>query len=104
VVEHFKRLCRTLGTLPNIARHYWNTLTLSRMPGYRRTILFSGPEILSIRSPVSNPGRRYIAGADALETWDARQMEELGLSPQSLSAPTPEGRPGRALRLLERSP
>jgi radical SAM superfamily enzyme YgiQ (UPF0313 family) len=85
VVEHFTRLCHTLGSLPNLARHYWSKLTLSDMPRYKLTILFSGPEILSIRNPVRNEARRYIAGLDALEDWDARQMAALGLKPQRLS-------------------
>jgi radical SAM superfamily enzyme YgiQ (UPF0313 family) len=85
VVEHFTRLCHTLGSLPNIARHYWSKLTMSDMPRYKITILFSGPEILSIRNPVRNKARRYIAGLDALEDWDARQMTALGLPAQRLS-------------------
>ena len=85
VVEHFTRLCHTLGSLPNIARHYWSKLTMSDLPRYKMTILFSGPEILSIRNPVRNKARRYIAGLDALEDWDARQLAALGLQPQRLS-------------------
>jgi radical SAM superfamily enzyme YgiQ (UPF0313 family) len=85
VVEHFTRLCHTLGSLPNIARHYWSKLTMSNMPRYKTTILFSGPEILSIRNPVSNKARRYVAGLDGLEEWDAQQMAALGLQPQRLS-------------------
>ncbi|WP_224249572.1 B12-binding domain-containing radical SAM protein [Hyalangium gracile] len=85
VVEHFTRLCNTLGSLPNVARHYWSKLTMSAMPRYKTTILFSGPEILSIRNPLRNKARRYIAGLDALEDWDAQQMAKLGLEPQRLS-------------------
>ncbi|RJS18823.1 radical SAM protein [Corallococcus sp. H22C18031201] len=85
VIEHFHRLCSELGSLPNIARHYWSKLTMSDMPRYKTTILFSGPEILSIRNPVKNPARRYIAGMDALEEWDVRQMAALGLEPQRLT-------------------
>lgn len=85
VVEHFTRLCYTLGSLPNLARHYWSKLTMSDLPRYKITILLSGPEILSIRNPVRNKARRYIAGLDALEDWDARQLAALGLQPQRLS-------------------
>jgi hypothetical protein len=84
-VEHFQRLCDELGSLPNIAKHYWSKLTLSNLPRYRQTILFSGPEILSIRNPVKNKARRYIAGQDALEAWDVQQMAALGLRPQRLT-------------------
>lgn len=87
VVEHFQRLCHTLGSLPNIARHYGSKLAMSDMPRYRSTILFSGPEILSIRNPVKNPARRYIAGMDAIEAWDAQQLVRLGLEPQRIAAP-----------------
>jgi hypothetical protein len=45
----------------------------------------SGPEILSVRNPIRNERRRYIAGQDPIEDWDARMMRELGLTPQSLS-------------------
>ncbi|ADO72641.1 Radical SAM domain protein [Stigmatella aurantiaca DW4/3-1] len=85
VVEHFIRLCGTLGTLPNIVRHYGAWLMRSDMPRYRSTLFFSGPEILSIRNPVKNKDRRYIAGMDPLEDWDAQQMKTLGLLPQRLS-------------------
>ncbi|OJT27443.1 radical SAM protein [Archangium sp. Cb G35] len=89
VVEHFQRLCHTLGSLPNIARHYGSKLAMSDMPRYRSTILFSGPEILSIRNPVKNTSRRYIAGMDPLEAWDAQQMVRLGLEPQRIGPPGP---------------
>jgi radical SAM superfamily enzyme YgiQ (UPF0313 family) len=85
VVEHFQRLCTQLGSLPNLARHYWTKLLKSDMPRYRSTILFSGPEVLSIRRPLRNPSRRYIAGLDGLEAWDAEQMRQLGLEPQRLT-------------------
>ena len=86
-VEHFTRLCHTLGSLPNVAKHYWSKVAMSSMPRYKSTILFSGPEVLSIRNPVKNPERRYIAGQDALEAWDAQQMLRLGLQPQRIHAP-----------------
>jgi radical SAM superfamily enzyme YgiQ (UPF0313 family) len=85
VVEHFQRLCTQLGSLPNLARHYWTKLLKSDMPRYRSTILFSGPEVLSIRRPLRNPARRYIAGLDGLEEWDTEQMRQLGLEPQRLT-------------------
>ncbi|MCP3169623.1 B12-binding domain-containing radical SAM protein [Myxococcus qinghaiensis] len=85
VVDHFHRLCAQLGSLPNIARHYWSKLTLSNLPRYKQTILFAGPEILSIRNPLKNPARRYIAGLDALEDWDTKQMAALGLQPQLIT-------------------
>jgi radical SAM superfamily enzyme YgiQ (UPF0313 family) len=84
-LEHHQRLCKKLGTVPNILRHYWSKLPMSNLPQYRTSILFSGPEILSIRNPVQNPARRYLAGQDAIESWDAFQMKRLGLSPQVLS-------------------
>ncbi|WP_304485886.1 MULTISPECIES: B12-binding domain-containing radical SAM protein [Corallococcus] len=85
VVEHFQRLCHTLGSLPNIARHYASKLMMSDLPRYKQTILFSGPEIVSIRNPVKNKERRYIAGLDAIEAWDAERMPALGLTPQVLT-------------------
>ena len=85
VVEHFQRLCREIGKAGNIARHYANTLGSSNMPAYKKVILVSGPEITSIRNPTSNRARKYIAGVDALESWDQAQMQALGLEPQYLS-------------------
>lgn len=85
VVEHFVRLCKQLGSVSNIVRHYKSKLMMSNMPRYKSGILFSGPEILSIRNPVKNPARRYIAGLDPIEDWDAEQMKKLGLEPQRLS-------------------
>lgn len=85
VVEHFVRLCNTLGSLPNLARHYWSKLLMSAMPRYKSTIFFSGPEILSIRRPVENLGRTFIAGQDAIEPWDDDMLRQLRLPTQRLT-------------------
>ncbi|HEX7316770.1 MAG TPA: radical SAM protein [Pyrinomonadaceae bacterium] len=85
VVEHFKRLCRQLGSLTNMARHYGSKLWQSSMPNYKKVILASGPEILSVRNPIRNDARKYIAGLDPIEDWDARMMKELGIPLQHLS-------------------
>jgi radical SAM superfamily enzyme YgiQ (UPF0313 family) len=87
VVDHFKRLCHQLGSFDKIVRHYASRLGSSDLPRYRSVILGSGFEITSIRNPVRNPARRYIAGLDAIESWDRRQMDALGLAPQGLSSP-----------------
>jgi radical SAM superfamily enzyme YgiQ (UPF0313 family) len=85
VADHYRRLCLTVGSLPNIVRHYWTKLWASDLPRYKMTILGSGPEIMSIRHPVQNRNRRYIAGLDPLEEWDQQMMQRLRLSPQFLS-------------------
>ncbi|MFL6332367.1 MAG: B12-binding domain-containing radical SAM protein [Pyrinomonadaceae bacterium] len=85
VVEHFKRLCGQLGSLTNVARHYRSKLWQSQMPNYKKVILASGPEILSVRNPIRNGERKYIAGHDAIEGWDARMLEELNIPLQSFS-------------------
>jgi radical SAM superfamily enzyme YgiQ (UPF0313 family) len=79
VADHYQRLCRRLARLRNVARHYWTRLGASQQPHYRSAILGSGLEIRSIRNPVSNPARRYIAGLDAIEAWDVAMMNALGL-------------------------
>lgn len=84
-VEHFKRLCKQLGSLANVGRHLWTKLGASSLPNYRKVILASGSEILSIRNPVQNGARRYIAGLDAIEEADRRLMQQLGIVPQYLS-------------------
>lgn len=90
-VEHFKRLCDRLGSLTNVARHYGTKLFQSRMPNYKKVILASGPEILSVRNPIRNERRKYVAGLDAIEDRDARMMRELNLTPQSLSPSEADG-------------
>lgn len=85
VIEHFKRLCNQLGSLTNVARHFRTKLWQSSMPRYKSVILASGPEILSVRNPIKNDRRKYIAGLDPIEDWDSRMMRELDLTPQSLS-------------------
>jgi hypothetical protein len=55
------------------------------MPHYKKVILASGSEILSISNPLQNSERRYIAGLDPIEEYDRRQMEQLGIPPQYLS-------------------
>ena len=85
VVDHFQKLCLTLGSLPNVARHYLTKFWASKMPKYKLAILGSGREILSVRTPVRNKQRRYIAGLDLVEEWDQRRMEELQIPLQYLS-------------------
>ena len=84
-IDHFQRLCTEIGKASNVMRHYANTLGSSNIPSYKKVILVSGPEITSIRNPTTNPARKYIAGLDALESWDGAQMQALGLTPQYLS-------------------
>ena len=95
VVEHFQRLCRQLGSLSNVGRHYLSKLGASNLPRYKTVILASGPEILSISSPLKNDRRKYIAGLDAIEDWDRQQMQELDLAPQYLSPAPSDGQPIR---------
>ena len=85
VADHFKRLCLTVGSLPNVIRHYWTKLWASDLNYYKLTILGSGAEILSIRNNVQNNQRRYIAGLDPLEPWDQQMMQALQILPQYLS-------------------
>lgn len=85
VVEHFKRLCKEIGRLPNLTRHWATRLFMSDMPNYKKLILLSGPEILSVASPVKGQERTYIAGQDPIEPWDAAMMKRLNLAPQMLS-------------------
>jgi radical SAM superfamily enzyme YgiQ (UPF0313 family) len=85
VVEHFKRLCREIGRLPNLTRHWATRLFMSDMPDYKKIILLSGPEILSVANPVKDRGRTFIAGQDPIESWDADMMKRLDLRPQMLS-------------------
>jgi radical SAM superfamily enzyme YgiQ (UPF0313 family) len=85
VVEHYKRLCRTLGTLPNMVRHYWNKMRMSNMPRYKRVVLATGPEVLSISNPVRNNERTYVAGFDPIEEWDQKMIKALQLPLQYLS-------------------
>ena len=84
-IDHFKRLCRQLGSLTNVVRHYWTKLWMSDMPRYKSVILASGPEILSIRTPARSKERRYIAGLDQIEAWDLQKMQEMQLPMQYLS-------------------
>ncbi|HEX8557083.1 MAG TPA: radical SAM protein [Pyrinomonadaceae bacterium] len=93
VVEHFRRLCRQLGSVSNVARHFRSKLGQSGMPNYKKVILASGSEILSVRNPIRNEARKYIAGLDPIEEWDRRMMSELGIPLQHLSPPAPAADP-----------
>ena len=85
LVDHFQRLCKELSSLSRLALHYWNKLGASDALHYKEVVLGSAREMRSIRSPVENPVRRYIAGLDPIERWDEERMAELGLSPQKLA-------------------
>jgi len=90
-VDHFKRLCRRLGSLTSVARHYSTKVWMSDLPRYKSVILASGSEVLSIRTPARNPKRKYIAGHDPIEEWDARMMQKLKLPLQYLSSGEDDG-------------
>jgi hypothetical protein len=64
------------------------------MPHYRKVVLASGTEILSVRNPIRNEKRKYIAGLDPIEEWDRRMMEELNIPLQPLSPCAPTTGPG----------
>jgi radical SAM superfamily enzyme YgiQ (UPF0313 family) len=85
VVEHYVRLCNAIGSVSNVTKHWAERLFMSNLPAYKRIVMFSAPEILSVKSPLANPKRRFIAGQDAIEPWDVEQMQKLGLEPQWLS-------------------
>lgn len=85
VVDHYKRLSRSLSSFSSIARHYWSKLWLSDLPKYRKSILISAREIISVQNPCDNRERTFIGGKDPVEAWDARMMRELDLEPQWLS-------------------
>jgi hypothetical protein len=68
-----------------VARHYRENLLTSYVPSYNFTILGSGREILSIRNPLRNGARSFVAGLDPLEEGDRRMMQELNIPPQYLS-------------------
>src|SRR5215470_3272091 len=89
VVEHFVRLCRQLGSLTNVVRHYGSKLWTSAAPHYKKVILASGPEIRSVRNPIHNRSRKYIAGLDQIEEWDQQMMNELGIPLQRITPPSP---------------
>jgi len=82
VADHYERLCRELSGLGRVARHWWDRLGASELPRYRLAVLGSGREIRSIRNPVRNPARTYVAGRDPIERWDAEWMRRLEIPVQ----------------------
>ena len=84
-MEHFKRLCKVIGSLSNVINHYLTRLRDSNAPGYKTALLLSGPEILTIKNPIKNQKRKYIAGLDPIEEWDDRKMKEFGIRAQKIS-------------------
>lgn len=85
VVEHYVRLCHSIGSVASVAKHWAERLFMSNVPSYKRIALFSGAESLSVKNPLGNRARTFIAGQDAIEPWDLARMRELGLEPQWLS-------------------
>lgn len=84
-IEHFKRLCNIIGSLSNVMNHYLNRFWDSNAPGYKTALLLSGPEILTIKNPIKNQKRKYIAGLDPIEAWDDRKMKEFGICVQKIN-------------------
>jgi hypothetical protein len=100
-IEHFKRLCKHLGSFSHLARHTWGQLKLCNMPRYRASILTGALERRSIVAPLANPARTFIAGRDPIETWDAVKMAELGIEPQYVDSVLPKE---QVVRLQVRAP
>lgn len=86
VIEHYLRLGKEISSLPRLVRNTWSQLRMSNMPQYKPIILASAPECLSIKNPMTNPARRYIAGLDPIEAWDAQEMLRLGIPLQHIGA------------------
>lgn len=82
VADHYPRICRELSGLDRVARHWWDRLGACDLPGYRSLVLTSAHEIRSVRNPVANPARTYVAGRDPIERWDAEMMRRLELPVQ----------------------
>jgi radical SAM superfamily enzyme YgiQ (UPF0313 family) len=85
VVEHFKNLCESISRLTNVLKHYWFGLRWNDHSRYASAVLFSGKEIVSVKNPLKNHERKYIAGMDSIEAWDADKMEQLQIPVQRLS-------------------
>lgn len=87
VADHYRRLCRSLGSLSNVVRHCGSKFGLSDRPGYKPGLLVTSVEILGHRRNLSR--RTFIAGQDPIEAWDAAMMAELGLEPQRIGQVEP---------------
>lgn len=84
-IEHYKRLVNVVGAPVRTARNVWSQLWLSDAPRYKPIILGGGLETTSIRAPLANRERTFLAGHDPIEAWDRQMMLELGLKPQQIT-------------------
>ena len=102
VIDHFQRLSRALGSLRNVGRHVLSRLMTSDLPRYKACVVMSAPEVMSLRAPLANRSRSYIAGRDPIEAWDASKMQELGLEPQRIEASSCRADPRGLARIRPR--
>lgn len=84
-VDHYKRLCRTLGSLTNTVKHCWDRLGESRLPGYKAVTLAAAHEIIGLKRYLANKQRTFIGGQDPIEAWDRWKIQELGLPLQRVT-------------------
>lgn len=82
VADHYRRLCKTLGRLPNVVHHCTSKFGLSDRPGYNAGLVITSVEILGHRHNLANRARTFIAGRDPIEASDAALMRQLGIAPQ----------------------
>jgi radical SAM superfamily enzyme YgiQ (UPF0313 family) len=85
VIDHYKRLCRQLASLPYLGRNVAERLFMSDVEKYKLSLLVTTKEISTIVRPLENPERTFIAGRDPIEAWDAQQMLRLGIPMQHLA-------------------
>jgi radical SAM superfamily enzyme YgiQ (UPF0313 family) len=87
VVEHYKNICEKLSSLGCLGRHFMRRIFMSQVHSYRRTVVVTTKEISTIKAPLANPQRTYIAGRDPQEIWDQQQLSHLGIPSQPLVSP-----------------
>lgn len=92
LIAHYRRLSSTLPSLGNLARHFARHVFSSSLPRYRMSLAVTTREIATVRHPVANRARTFLAGRDPIEPWDAAQMTRLGLSPQRFDASSSRAR------------
>ena len=90
-IHHFKRLCNVVGSPARAVKNTWHQLFLSGLPRYRPLIVGGGREAVSVKHPLRNQARTYIAGQDPIEAWDAPQRVSPALHEGILTVPI-EGR------------
>jgi radical SAM superfamily enzyme YgiQ (UPF0313 family) len=84
-VEHYLDLGRRVSGLRVRSWSIAARMSMNARPAYWGAVVATSRATGALTDAFRNPLRTYVGGRDALEAWDARWMNELGIAPERVT-------------------